>query len=87
MTSFSEMPTSDQVELLCIRCGQVVRPIIHGAPSNSDSEMYDDGIADSIVAGYGSKHDTEKFVLAICDDCIDALLDEGKLIHVNAEVE
>jgi hypothetical protein len=38
------------------------------------------GIIQTIDAGYGSRHDTDKFVIAICDDCIDIELNNGNLL-------
>ena len=41
-----------------------------GSLVNVDNEMIDNGIIHIIDAGYGSKHDGDQFIIAICDDCI-----------------
>ena len=46
-----------------------------------DNKMIDDGIIQIINAGYGSKHDTDQFIIAICDDCITSNLEDGTLLY------
>ena len=46
-----------------------------------NSEMIDDGIIHIIDAGYGSKHDGDKFVIAICDECISINLEDATLLY------
>lgn len=45
-----------------------------------NNEMVNDGIIHIIEAGYGSKHDGDKIIIAICDDCIKENLDDGGLL-------
>ena len=45
-----------------------------------DNEMIDGGIIQIVTAGYGSNHDGDKFIIAICDDCIQSNLDDGTLL-------
>ena len=47
------------------------------------NEMVDNGIIDIINAGYGSTHDGDRFILAICDDCIKENLEDGTLLYFN----
>jgi hypothetical protein len=49
--------------------------------TNANNRMWDDGIVHIIDAGYGSKHDTDKFVIAICDECIKENLEDGTLLY------
>lgn len=44
------------------------------------NEMIDNGIIHIIDAGYGSSHDGDRFILAICDDCIKENLEDGTLL-------
>ena len=44
------------------------------------NEMIDNGIIHIIDAGYGSRHDDDRFILAICDDCIKENLEDGTLL-------
>jgi len=46
-----------------------------------ESEMVDNGTIDILNAGYGSKHDGERILLAICDDCIKENLADGTLLY------
>jgi hypothetical protein len=46
-----------------------------------DNEMVSDGIIQIIDAGYGSKHDTDQFIIAICDDCISENLEDGTILY------
>ena len=48
---------------------------------NINNEMVSDGIIQIIDAGYGSKHDTDQFIIAICDDCITENLEDGTLLY------
>jgi hypothetical protein len=46
-----------------------------------DRHMVDDGIIHIINAGYGSKHDGDQFIIAICDDCISENLRDQTLLY------
>jgi hypothetical protein len=43
--------------------------------------MIDNGIIHIIDAGYGSRHDGDQFVIAICDDCIKENLQDATLLY------
>ena len=43
--------------------------------------MIDNGIIWIIEAGYGSTHDGDQFVIAICDDCIEENLEDATLLY------
>lgn len=47
------------------------------------NEMINNGIIDIIDAGYGSTHDGDRIILAICDDCIKENLEDGTLLYFN----
>lgn len=46
-----------------------------------DSECLNDGVAGIIDAGYGSTHDGDQFIIAICDDCIKENKESGVLLY------
>lgn len=50
-------------------------------PSTINNSMVDDGIIHIIDAGYGSKHDGDRIILAICDDCIKENLEDATLLY------
>jgi len=52
-----------------------------GSLVNINNEMIDNGIIHIIDAGYGSKHDGDQFILAICDDCIKTNLEEATILY------
>jgi hypothetical protein len=53
---------------------------LDGKTSTIDNEAIDDGIIQIISAGYGSKHDGNHLILAICDECISKKLDDGTIL-------
>jgi hypothetical protein len=54
-----------------------------GSLVNVNNEMIDNGIIHIIDAGYGSTHDGDQFVIAICDDCINVNKEDGTLLYYN----
>ena len=54
---------------------------VGGAGGNALNEMIDNGIIHIIDAGYGSVHDGDQFVIAICDDCIKENLQDATLLY------
>lgn len=52
-----------------------------GSFVNVNNEMIDNGIIHIIDAGYGSTHDGDQFVIAICDDCIKENLQDATLLY------
>jgi len=52
-----------------------------GSLVNVNNEMIDNGIIHIIDAGYGSNHDGDQFIIAICDDCIKENLEDATLLY------
>lgn len=52
-----------------------------GSLVNVNNEMIDNGIIHIIDAGYGSKHDGDQFIIAICDDCIEENTQDATLLY------
>ena len=52
-----------------------------GSLVNVNNEMIDNGIIHIIDAGYGSTHDGDQFVIAICDDCIKENSQDSTLLY------
>lgn len=48
----------------CIGCGRELESLY------DVSDLCDGGSVDWIVAGFGSCHDTDRFKIATCDDCL-----------------
>ena len=46
-----------------------------------NNQMIDGGIIQIIEAGYGSTHDGDKLIIAICDDCINVNLEDATLLY------
>lgn len=58
----------------CIKCDTEIKAIDYGSKhhiKHPESAMWDGGIVDKITAGYGSSRDTDQFIIAICDKCIE----------------
>lgn len=53
-----------------------------GFTGKINEQMVGDGIMASVDAGYGSIHDGDKFILAICDSCITKGIEDGTLLYV-----
>lgn len=80
--------------MYCICCKKDnVLPILHSIEeteegmlwkkgnSNINNEMISNGIIHIIEAGYGSKYDCDKLIIAICDDCIKENLEDATLLY------
>lgn len=50
----------------------------------AENRMWLDGVTGNISAGYGSIHDGDMFVIAICDDCIKEKKDSGSLAYIGS---
>jgi hypothetical protein len=48
---------------------------------NINSGMINDGIIYLIDAGYGSKHDGDQFLIAICDQCITEKVNDATILY------
>lgn len=49
-----------------------------------NNEMIDNGIIHIIEAGYGSKFDNDRIIIAICDDCIEKNLEDSTLLFFDS---
>lgn len=65
----------------CICCNKNVEPLDPEYIRRPESGMYKNGIVDKIAAGYGSKFDTDMFIIAVCDDCVEKLKAEKKILY------
>jgi hypothetical protein len=52
-----------------------------GSLVNVNNEMINNGIIHIIDAGYGSTHDGDQIILAICDYCIKENLEDATLLY------
>ena len=52
----------------------------NGRRSTIDNEMVANGIIQIITAGFGSIHDGDQFIIAICDECIKDNEEDGTLL-------
>jgi hypothetical protein len=46
-----------------------------------DNQMVHDGIIQIVDGGYGSKHDGDRFIIAICDNCISEKIKETTILY------
>lgn len=73
--------------LPCICCGKQLQPSLMDEDegitvNNVARQPFSSGMAGNIDAGYGSRHDTDVFMIAVCDDCIETKRNEGRLTFV-----
>lgn len=54
--------------------------IRNGRNLTIDNQMVANGIIQIINAGFGSIHDTDQFIISICDECITENLEDGTLL-------
>lgn len=57
----------------CFCCGKKIIKLSHniGKCIHPEHDMWDGGIVDILGAGYGSKFDSNVYIIAICDECIE----------------
>jgi len=78
-----DAPLSKDVEIKCVGCSKPIQTLDWPGvnTSRADQNCYDDGLVHTVVAGYGSKHDTSQFLIGICDDCATKFKEDGRLIE------
>lgn len=68
----------------CVVCGKPIAASQHDEGGvgfyNADYLGFNDGVAGTISGGYGSRYDTWRFVIGICDSCVEDRLKSGKII-------
>ena len=58
-------------EIKCLICGKVLVPLEEEYPVKDYwRQNFDDANTGEFSCGYGSCHDTDKFVFGICDECL-----------------
>lgn len=48
---------------------------------NIDNQVIYGGLIKIVSAGYGSTHDGDQFIVAICDECLDKNLKDGTILY------
>lgn len=67
----------------CIVCKCII-PVSDGTKGlgiDPRSNAWDGGVVDAISAGFGSKFDTISYCVAICDDCVEDALIDGRIFQ------
>lgn len=73
----------------CIICDMPIDKAYPELGGNKDEkEMWLDGTVNKVIGNYGSEHDLDSFLVALCDNCINQKLDEGviKLISKDEDI-
>ena len=69
----------------CIRCNKEIVELYPDIFKNKDkklsSRMWNGGLVTEIDGNYGSDHDGDVYIIAICDKCIDILGKKNKIIY------
>jgi len=58
----------------CAICGKTIKPFYDDETfdnDNPESNSWNEGIVDTIFAGYGSKYEGYSFLITICDYCLE----------------
>jgi hypothetical protein len=61
----------------CLVCGKEMVEVEH--LSDDPTQSWWEGVVEWVWAGYDSIHDTDKLLIAVCDDCISAKKADGIL--------
>lgn len=82
MENKSHAPAQKDVQPKCIVCGKEIQPgdndpQIQEEPA--DQALWLDGLVHVVMAGFGSRHDANRYLIAICDDCIEKTDSDGRL--------
>lgn len=54
----------------CLVCGKVINQF-GDTDSKPECGMWEHGSVDDFICGFGSTHDTERYMIGLCDDCLD----------------
>jgi hypothetical protein len=73
-------------EQYCVVCGAFIQKCeldstVKNIPPESD--MWHGGVVDTVEAGYGSCHDGDVLLIAICDNCMSCLRKSGRATFVS----
>lgn len=60
----------------CIICEKKIKRL-HKGEEPPELGMWGNGGVHEFIPGYGSKHDMSRFIIGICDDCLDKLIEKG----------
>lgn len=52
-------------------------------PLDQENGMWGDGSVVRVEFGYGSVHDTQSYYISICDQCVDRLVRDNKIVDIN----
>ena len=69
----------------CICCNKKIERLdqkeVHSCV-NTESDKWRSGEVNKFYCGYGSRHDDNTYLIAICDDCIQDRFDKGVIIDI-----
>lgn len=75
-------------EYNCIKCNKIIYMIDFGVDnSNVNQCCWNDGMVTEIEAGYGSTLDGNKYIIAICDDCMIELEELKKVDYIGNYID
>jgi hypothetical protein len=60
----------------CVACGKKIYLLDIFSPVDDPAQAcWDGGIVEWVTAGYGSRHDMDKYLICLCDDCVSGIQD------------
>ena len=67
-------------------CGKLIK-ILEKGDNYPRDYMWNNGTVEKFECGYGSKHDGDVIIAALCDNCIDKLVKDKKIEIVGNFIE
>jgi hypothetical protein len=68
------------MQIKCFGCGGALKQAYPEFKNPPEEASWHDAGVHLFVVGYGSRYDTDKFVIGICDNCIEKGVLEERLI-------
>lgn len=65
----------------CVCCGKKIKSLSKGeyAP---ETDMWGGGGVHEFIPGFGSKYDSKRFIVGICDECIEEKINNKSLKEI-----
>jgi hypothetical protein len=63
-------------EIRCVCCEKLIETLF-ADETRPQSGAYRNAVVDTLTAGYGSKFDMDRLLLAVCDECMERAIQKG----------
>lgn len=73
------------ISMKCLVCNKRIEQLMESDESESydnlNQSMWCKASVDTITSGYGSKHDGDRYFIAICDKCLEEKFKQGVILY------